>query len=191
MLGAKAHDRGPAAPRWVEPNRVRGAFGRWIGRPGPMNGWILYGFMDVDSRYRLRDDGKHIYIYDFYIYIVTYINNYIYTHTYIYIHIYIDLDIMMMENCQLRVITDDECKDNNCWDNWTPERMVIFGSLYSSLPFNNDFVHPTVVPPFGVRLVRVWLEEFLGGFGNQSEDPDWSALCHCYFQETSQIMHLP
>ena len=106
------------------------------------------------------------------------------------IYIYI-LDIMMMENCQLRDITDDECKDNNCWDNWTPERMVIFGSLYSSLPFNNDFVHPTVVPPFGVRLVRVWLEEFLGGFGNQSEDPDWSALCHCYFQESSQIMHMP
>ena len=22
---------------------------------------------------------------------------------------------MMMENCQLRDITDDECKDNNCW----------------------------------------------------------------------------
>ena len=164
MLGAKAHDRGPAAPRWVEPNRVRGAAplsrANW-----PMNGWILYGFMDVDSRYRLRDDGKHIYIYI--------------------------LDIMMMENCQLRDITDDECKDNNCWDNWTPERMVIFGSLYSSLPFNNDFVHPTVVPPFGVRLVRVWLEEFLGGFGNQREDPDWSALCHCYFQESSQIMHMP
>jgi len=31
-------------------------------------------------------------------------------------NIYI-LDIMMMENCQLRDITDDECKDNNCWDN--------------------------------------------------------------------------